>query len=324
MLLCNYKYFIKMSAPILTVAIPTYNRETYLDCCLNSFIEQLAGFEEDIEILVSDNASTDSTATVISRFNKIYPITHIVNDENKGPDFNIVQSFTEAKGKYVWVFGDDDFLLPNTLKEIVSILKSDDFGLLHLAAISFSSIENIKYNSSQPFEFTVHLNPLEYYGKISYFVTFITGNIINKSMLNKTRFDEFLDTNLAQLSWVIPSIFGGSKNVTVEKPIVAAKSDNTGGYKLITTFSKNFNIILKSLVKSGLDKSIIRTTNRKLLDDFFPFYINKVLYGSNNFESEKGFFILLSNHWSYTSFWRKILPIYFKFFVKKHLLMRNS
>ena len=69
----------------LTIAIPTYNRKDLLERCLNSIIPQM---DKDIEIFISDNASSDGTEEMVrEKFN--YPfIRYRKNEENIGSDRN--------------------------------------------------------------------------------------------------------------------------------------------------------------------------------------------------------------------------------------------
>ena len=88
---------------LLTIAIPTYNRKELLKRALNSIIPQL---NSKIEILVSDNASEDGTDELIA---ESFPmVRYIKNKINMGWDYNFLQCYREAKGKYVIILGSDD------------------------------------------------------------------------------------------------------------------------------------------------------------------------------------------------------------------------
>lgn len=60
-------------SPLLSIAIPTYNRASVLTLCLDTILAQADPFGEEIEILVSNNASTDQTAAIIQDYVKHYP-----------------------------------------------------------------------------------------------------------------------------------------------------------------------------------------------------------------------------------------------------------
>lgn len=71
--------------PVLSIAIPTYNGAKYIREALDSIITQLDDVDEEVEIVISDNASTDQTPEIISEYQKKYPfIKYFRNDENLG------------------------------------------------------------------------------------------------------------------------------------------------------------------------------------------------------------------------------------------------
>ena len=51
--------------PLLSICIPTYNRSKSLRICLLSILSQTKGYEEDVEVVVSDNCSDDDTMQVV-------------------------------------------------------------------------------------------------------------------------------------------------------------------------------------------------------------------------------------------------------------------
>ena len=87
----------------LTIAIPTYNRLEKLKICLKRLMEQKK--IEQIEIIVSDNASTDGTGEYMTELvKKAENIHYYRNTENVGPDKNFLNCFDKAVGEYVLYF----------------------------------------------------------------------------------------------------------------------------------------------------------------------------------------------------------------------------
>ncbi len=97
--------------PKVSVCIPTYNRASLLRETIQSVLSQT--FEE-FELIVSDNASNDSTEDVVNSF-KDNRIQYIKNERNIGLVGNFNQCLALAKGEYVTVFHDDDLMLPDNL-----------------------------------------------------------------------------------------------------------------------------------------------------------------------------------------------------------------
>ena len=111
----------------LSICIPTYNRVRYLKELLPSILDQVdAGGGE---VVVSDNASTDDTAEYL-RTIKHPSLRWWTNDENIGGDRNFLKCVEEARGEYVWLFGDDDIMPAGAVKEVTDFLRQHNPALL--------------------------------------------------------------------------------------------------------------------------------------------------------------------------------------------------
>ncbi|MDG7001181.1 MAG: glycosyltransferase family 2 protein [Nitrososphaerota archaeon] len=115
----------------LGICIPTFNRSSLLKECLLSLIPQFSEFE--FPIYVSDNASTDDTEEVVRIFQASYPnITYNRNKRNEGLYQNILFCLKMAKTDYVWLMGDDDKLLQDSLHYVIDhIRRGMDFLILN-------------------------------------------------------------------------------------------------------------------------------------------------------------------------------------------------
>jgi glycosyltransferase involved in cell wall biosynthesis len=106
---------------LLTIAIPTYNRATYLGETLDRILVQLPKDSSDqVEILVADNASTDGTETVCHRRAQDNHgiVRYLRHAENQGFDRNLDSLFVAARGEYLLLIGDDDYPLPGAIDRI--------------------------------------------------------------------------------------------------------------------------------------------------------------------------------------------------------------
>lgn len=128
---------------LLTIAIPTYNRKKYIDIALNSVFSQ---YDERIEVIVSDNCSTDGTGEYVK---EKYPgIVYYKNEENVGME-NFQRCYKRATGKYILLLGDDDVITEGSLKVILDFLETnEDMALVFMNHTSFegnyTSVDNCK------------------------------------------------------------------------------------------------------------------------------------------------------------------------------------
>jgi|1185.fasta_scaffold115040_2 glycosyltransferase involved in cell wall biosynthesis len=116
--------------PAVTVCIPTYNRRELLAASLQSVREQSF---QDVEIIVSDNASTDDTAAFVRSLNDPR-IRYDRLPENIGLFANLSRCLHLGRGRYRVVLPDDDLMLPRNLEAKVRFLdQHPSAGLVHSA-----------------------------------------------------------------------------------------------------------------------------------------------------------------------------------------------
>ena len=111
---------IARSRPVLTLAIPTYERSASLSRLLHCLVAQ-AGIDR-VEVLISDNGSTDGTRTAAEAFSDDLSIRIVGFDRNQGFDKNYHNCVVLARTEYVWVMGDDDLLTPGAVARILSAI----------------------------------------------------------------------------------------------------------------------------------------------------------------------------------------------------------
>ncbi len=104
---------------MITIAIPTFNRADYLGECLESVISGVVD-RSRVEILVCDNASTDETANICSAVRQAAPYVRVHrNPANIGAHRNFRRAAEIARGRFVWLLGDDDRLAAGLVSHVV-------------------------------------------------------------------------------------------------------------------------------------------------------------------------------------------------------------
>lgn len=110
--------------PILSICIPTYNREARLQKLLSDLQGCASTLGDQIEILISDNCSTDATEQLVRQMSQDLPIRYFRQPLNIGPTRNYLFLLMQSQGSYCWVTGDDDTIYPNEIVNLVGHLKS--------------------------------------------------------------------------------------------------------------------------------------------------------------------------------------------------------
>ena len=301
-----------MDKPLLTIAIPTYNRASWLDLCLSQIVKQADSHGKLVEILVSNNNSPDNTDEVVSKYiSSGFAITYIKNTANIGSDRNLLQCFRRSSGKYVLVMGDDDVLLDSVLENIVSILKRGDYGVVFLNSYGFTN----DFIAEQPRlhlrGYTVYSSANEFIRKSSYLTAFISVNIVNKKFVDEMILEQLLDTNLVHLGWIFSALFNSEENVIVNEYSIAARMYNSGGYKLCDVFAVKFNRVFDYFVNRGVDKKKFDIINNRLLSKFFPAHIVRCRSNLLNLVAEDYYRTLYPLYKTYPKFWLFTVPAIF-------------
>lgn len=113
---------------LLTLGIPTRNRSGFLGDLLREIKKQaLEGGvpESSLEVLVSDNASDDGTPSLLAEVARGFPhLRHWRNPVNIGPQGNYHKLVDASDGRFLWIVGDDELLLPGGLAHSLSTLET--------------------------------------------------------------------------------------------------------------------------------------------------------------------------------------------------------
>src|SRR5687768_16092261 len=112
-------------APTLSICIPTYNRADILDDCLDKLVP-LKDCGKTVEIVLSDNGSTDRTADVIAAHGAKNPLlkSHRL-PENRGAPANWLNALHKAEGEFMLYLADDDGLIIDGLMTHVERLEQE-------------------------------------------------------------------------------------------------------------------------------------------------------------------------------------------------------
>lgn len=108
--------------PLVSIIIPVYNGEKYIERCLRSLIGQTY---EQIEIIVLNDGSTDHTGQVLEKYAALDSRVHVVQKENTGVSDTRNLGLKLAKGDFVQFVDSDDWLTPDATQKLVAGMCAD-------------------------------------------------------------------------------------------------------------------------------------------------------------------------------------------------------
>ena len=118
-----------MNEKVLTVVVPSYNVEAYLADTLKSFIHP--DIMEEVEVLIVNDESTDSTEEIGRSFEVRYPQTfRVITKKNGGHGSTINRGIQEAAGRYFKVVDGDDWVDTENFRKLVKMLKRLDVDVI--------------------------------------------------------------------------------------------------------------------------------------------------------------------------------------------------
>ena len=112
--------------PVLSIAIPTYNRVSFLEKLLDNILPQAQKANGTVEVCISNNGSSDNTREIVKFFQNKYPgiIKYNENKENLGINRNILKIMDMAEGDFVWLLGDDDIVVNNGVERVITFIQN--------------------------------------------------------------------------------------------------------------------------------------------------------------------------------------------------------
>lgn len=202
----------------VSLCIPQYNRIDFLVANLKRIVEQTYF---NIEIIISDDCSTDDTETRIKNLipDFRFPILYKRNETNRGYDYNLRQSMELATGDYCFILGNDDTLWGNhAIEYLVGFLESNN-----LPDVGFCNfIEDHNHNQVIERASTTAVIGSGYDCALKYYrsFSFVAGIIYKRSafeMVNTSRFDGSV---FVQMYFAAKIISSGGRFFTIKEPLV--------------------------------------------------------------------------------------------------------
>ncbi len=250
--------------PLLTIAIPTFDRADYLRESLSQLLPQLIAahrqYPGEVEFLVSDNASTDGTAAVLDEAETVLEAAgarglfrRMRQADNIGSDRNFVYCFRQAGGRYFWLCGDDDILRPGAVAAVLEAVRTAAYDWIFLPPEPFQTNWREEFRPD-PYgrQAQVVTSAREMALRVNVMITFISGMVVHRERLLTLLGGDashaapveapeaFIGTHLTQLSWTLPLLRDHRQSLILWQRFVLGRQMNGGGYSIGEVFGGGF------------------------------------------------------------------------------------
>lgn len=106
-------------AVAVSVVVPVYNVEKYIERCLDSLVRQKFGYE--YEIIIVNDGTKDNSMTIADRFASEYDFIRIITQQNAGLSAARNTGLANARGEYIAFVDSDDFVSPFYISEMYTL-----------------------------------------------------------------------------------------------------------------------------------------------------------------------------------------------------------
>lgn len=276
-----------MDKYLLSICIPTYNRSKILDNTLKKLFSNPDFDSSKIEVIVSDNCSTDDTATIAAK----YPyVKYFCNTENIR-DANFSTALNYATGTYIRLFNDT-----------ISFREGRLYALLTRIESAFNSNQNVFFYDNTFFNKNSQIllnNADEYAKEASFYATWIANfGSWRKDFTSLIDKDKYVKLQLVQVDWSYQIAENGKKTIIYfDEFFDVTEISKKGDYNIFRVFVTNY---LKIIKDHRLSFTIYELEKYRLCHHFVYPWLLKLLNSDDDelsFETKGVFSLLLSKYW---------------------------
>jgi len=107
---------------IISIVVPVYNVEEYLEICLKSIIDN---YQDGIEIILVDDGSQDNSSLICDKYSNDYEYIKVKHKKNGGLSSARNVGINESTGKYIWFVDSDDYIKQGSIEKIKKMAEED-------------------------------------------------------------------------------------------------------------------------------------------------------------------------------------------------------
>lgn len=148
----------KKNQPKVSIILPVYNGENYVENCLKSILGQTLS---EIEIICMDDGSNDDTGMILDKMAAQDSRVQVFHKENTGYGNTMNLGISKARGEYIGIVESDDYIEPNMCQELYTIAKDNQLDIIKSNFSRFYG-EGV----TKEFELVPITNDESYYGRV--------------------------------------------------------------------------------------------------------------------------------------------------------------
>ena len=293
----------------ISILVPVYNVERYLNQCLDSILQQTF---RDFEVICINDGSTDHSLEIIKSFIAKDKRFKLIDKINTGYGHSMNQGLSQCQGEYISIIESDDYIQPDMLERLYTVAKENNLDVARCNYYIFSKFTK-KLNNDYIKDILANkvLKPLDHI-KIFYQPPSIWVNLYKKDFIdkNKIRFLETAGASFQDTSFIFKVYALCKRFMYINEALLYYRIDNNGSsinnkskafcvcdeYQEILKFTKEHPQIYDKIkyhipvlryncyrwnflrIDPGLRKSFLKSWQKDINNDYSENRICKILF----------------------------------------------
>lgn len=206
-----------MQTPALSICIATYNRGRYIGATIESILPQL---DEQTELVIVDGNSSDDTPEIVAGYQRRSDrIRYQRQSTNGGVDRDFAAAVELARGRYCWLFADDDLFRPGAVARVGAHLDEGHSLLIVNTAVRNADMSEVLVPNRIGFERDRVYAPGEdarLFAETSFYLTFIGAVVIDRALWQERAKEPYFGTEFIHFAVIFQAPLPRSTRVIAE------------------------------------------------------------------------------------------------------------
>ena len=238
---------------MISIILPIYNVEKYLEECLESIRNQSY---KDYELIIVNDGSTDESGKIVEDYRDKFKYVKIINQENKGISEARNTGLKYAKGEYILFVDSDDYLRKDTLEKLINTaLETNSDIVISNYYLYFHNGNDIKHLKHMPKKKTYSNNEVINLMLLNKIQGHVWNKLFKYSLLNKINFEFEKDRIIEDIFPIFKAVNSASKIVYIDEALYFYRQR---------------------------EESLVNKRNKKLTEDYYHAAISIIKYIKEN------------------------------------------
>lgn len=267
---------------LISIIIPVYNVEHYLEKCLRSCAEQDIESTE-YEIIAINDGSMDSSLDILKSIASEYKNITFVSQENMGLSSARNKGLSRARGNYVWFVDSDDWVEQNCLRKITDLLIKNELDALTLCAVN-----HINERCEKRHDYSNFVEPsytgLDLLNRTND-IFCVPFTIYNRKFINTYNL-KFMEGIFHEDLEFTPRSFFHAKRIGVFNDIIYHVNFNPHSISRTINYKRSFDTMKVAESLSRFSSQIVPLHSRHIYNDLISMIINNALNSCQEADKE--------------------------------------